>query len=75
MEREDDAIKPRAIWKGAITFELVYVSVEVFPATQSERSGGFNLLDRRTLGPVGYQQINKRTGKPIQRDDIVRGYE
>ncbi|WP_323183123.1 Ku protein [Paraburkholderia sp. CNPSo 3076] len=65
---------PRAIWKGAVTFGLVYVPVEVFPATQSERTG-FNLLDRRTLDPVGYQQINKRTGKPIQHDDIVRGYE
>ncbi|MEM5400159.1 Ku protein [Paraburkholderia unamae] len=65
---------PRAIWKGAITFGLVYVPVELFPATQSERTG-FNLLDRRTLDPVGYQQINKRTGKPIQRADIVRGYE
>ena len=65
---------PRAIWKGAITFGLVYVPVEVFPATQSERTG-FNLLDRRTLDPVGYQQINKRTGKPIQHANIVRGYE
>ncbi|WP_084068476.1 Ku protein [Paraburkholderia heleia] len=65
---------PRAIWKGAVTFGLVYVPVEVFPATQSERTG-FNLLDRRTLDPVGYQQINKRTGKPIRHADIVRGYE
>ncbi|WP_322029169.1 Ku protein [Paraburkholderia sp. J76] len=65
---------PRAIWKGAITFGLVYVPVELFPATQSEGTG-FNLLDRRTLDPVGYQQINKRTGKPIKRSDIVRGYE
>lgn len=39
---------PSAIWKGAITFGLVYVPVEVFAATQSERTG-FNLLDRRTL--------------------------
>ncbi|MEX3915039.1 Ku protein [Paraburkholderia sp. BR10872] len=65
---------PRAIWKGAITFGLVYVPVEVFPAKQSERTG-FNLLDRRTLDPVGYQQINKRTGKAVQHADIVRGYE
>lgn len=65
---------PRAIWKGAISFGLVYVPVEVFPATQSERTG-FHLLDKRSLDPVGYQQINKRTGKPIKRDDIVRGYE
>ena len=54
---------PRAIWKGAISFGLVYVPVEVFPATQSEHTG-FNLLDRRTLDPVGYRQINKRTGSP-----------
>jgi len=74
MEGEEDAIMPRAIWKGAITFGLVYVPVELFPATQSEHTG-FNLLDRRTLDPIGYQQINKRTGKPVQRDDIVRGYE
>ncbi|CAG9245031.1 Ku protein [Paraburkholderia unamae] len=65
---------PRAIWKGAISFGLVYVPVEVIPATQSERTG-FNLLDRRTLDPVGYRQINKRTGKPVEHDDIVRGYE
>jgi DNA end-binding protein Ku len=69
-----EAIMPRAIWKGAISFGLVYVPIEVLPATQSEHTG-FNLLDRRTLDPVGYQQINKRTGKPIKRDDIVRGYE
>lgn len=65
---------PRAIWKGAISFGLVYVPIEVFPATQSEHTG-FNLLDKRSLDPVGYQQINKRTGKPIKREDIVRGYE
>jgi len=65
---------PRAIWKGAISFGLVYVPVELFPATQSEHTG-FNLLDRRTCDPVGYQQINKRTGKPLTRESIVRGYE
>lgn len=65
---------PRAIWKGAISFGLVYVPVELYPATQSERTG-FSLLDRRSFDPVGHQNINKRTGKPIARDDIVRGYE
>jgi DNA end-binding protein Ku len=65
---------PRAIWKGAISFGLVYVPVELVPATQSEHTG-FNLLERRTFDPIGYRQINKRTGKPVERDDIVRGYE
>lgn len=64
----------RAIWKGAISFGLVYVPVELYPATRAAHTG-FNLLDRRTLDPVGYRQINKRTGKEMPRDDIVRGYE
>ena len=53
----------RAIWKGAITFRLVYVPAEVSPAWQNERTG-FKLLGRRTPDPVGYQQIKKRTGRP-----------
>ncbi|HEV3430832.1 MAG TPA: Ku protein [Paraburkholderia sp.] len=65
---------PRAIWKGAISFGLVYVPVELVPATQSEHTG-FNLLERRSLDPIGYRQINKRTGKPVERENIVRGYE
>ena len=36
--------------------------VEVFPATQSERTG-FKMLVRRTPEPAGYQQIKKRTGR------------
>ena len=64
----------RIIWKGAISFGLVHVPVQLFPATQSDRIG-FNLLDKRTIDPIGYRQINKRTGKEVARDDIVRGYE
>ncbi|WP_052420840.1 non-homologous end joining protein Ku [Paraburkholderia ferrariae] len=64
----------RAIWRGAISFGLVYVPVELYPATRPAHTG-FNLLDRRTFDPVGYRQINKRTGKDVPRKDIVRGYE
>ncbi len=62
------------IWKGAISFGLVHVPVQLYPATKSEKVG-FNLLDRRTIDPIGYRQINKRTGKEVTRDNIVRGYE
>ncbi|HYS63858.1 MAG TPA: Ku protein [Paraburkholderia sp.] len=62
------------IWKGAISFGLVHVPVQLYPATQSEKVG-FNLLDKRTIDPVGYKQINKRTGKDLTRDNIVRGFE
>jgi DNA end-binding protein Ku len=62
------------IWKGAISFGLVHVPVQLYPATQSEQVG-FNLLDRRSIDPIGYRQINKRTGKEVARENIVRGFE
>jgi DNA end-binding protein Ku len=62
------------IWKGAISFGLVHVPVQLYPATQSERVG-FNLLDKRSIDPIGYQQVNKRTGKEVTRENIVRGFE
>ncbi|RQR34298.1 Ku protein [Burkholderia sp. Bp9142] len=65
---------PRMIWKGAISFGLVHVPVQLFPATRTVKPS-FRLLDKRSMDPVGYRQINKRTGKEVMREDIVRGYE
>jgi len=63
---------PHAIWKGAISFGLVYVPVALYPA--SEESGiDFDWLDRRSHDPVGYKRINKRTGKEMKSEDIVKG--
>lgn len=62
----------RVIWKGAISFGLVHVPVALHPAA---REGGidFDWLDKRSLDPVGYKRINKRTGKEITSEHIVRG--
>lgn len=63
---------PRAIWKGAITFGLVHVPVALYPASQ-EDDIDFDWLDKRSMDPVGYKRINKRTGKEIDKDNIVKG--
>lgn len=63
---------PRAIWKGAISFGLVHVPVALYPATQ-EQEIDFDWLDRRTMDPVGYKRVNKRTGREIGKDDVVKG--
>ncbi|ONT25507.1 Ku protein [Burkholderia cenocepacia] len=65
---------PRMIWKGAISFGLVHVPVQLFPATRTVKPL-FRMLDKRSMDPIGYRQINKRTGKEVTREDIVRGYE
>ena len=64
----------RAIWKGSISFGLVSIPVGLFSAeTRDEIS--FRQLDKRNLAPVGYKKYNKQTGKEVELDDIVKGYE
>lgn len=63
---------PGVIWNGAISFGLVHVPVALYPAS-SESGIDFDWLDRRTMDPVGYKRVNKRTGKEIASADIVRG--
>ncbi len=63
---------PRVIWKGAITFGLVHVPVALYPASQ-EVGIDFDWLDKRSMDPVGYKRVNKRTGKDIEADNIVKG--
>ena len=66
------AANPRSIWKGAISFGLVHVPVSLHTAT-SEQEIDFDWLDKRSLDPVGYKRINKRTGKEIEKENIVKG--
>lgn len=65
---------PRAIWKGSIAFGLVQIPVTLQSA-EEPRQLSFDLLDRRDFAPIGYEKINKRTGKKVDRQDIVKGYE
>lgn len=62
----------RALWKGAITFGLVHIPVGLYSATE-ESDVDFDWLDRRTMDPVGYKRINKRTGREISKEDVVKG--
>ena len=62
----------RALWNGAISFGLVHIPVALHSATSS--SGiDFDWLDKRSLDPVGYKRINKKTGQEITQNDIVKG--
>jgi DNA end-binding protein Ku len=65
---------PRSLWRGAISFGLIYVPVELHTAS---KDGAFNLhlLDSRDFAPVGYQRINKISGKAVDWQHIVKGYE
>ncbi|MDT0139937.1 Ku protein [Acidovorax sp. PRC11] len=64
----------RTLWKGAITFGLVHIPVGLHTAA-TEQGVDFDWLDKRTMDPVGYKRINKKTGKEIDKDNIVKGVE
>jgi DNA end-binding protein Ku len=62
----------RVLWKGAISFGLVHIPVALHAAT-SDNSLDFDWLDKRSMDPVGYKRINKKTGKEITKENIVKG--
>jgi DNA end-binding protein Ku len=65
---------PSKLWTGSISFGLVNIPVSLVTAEQRDEPD-FTLLDKRDGSPIGYQKINKHTGKPVPVDRIVRGVE
>jgi DNA end-binding protein Ku len=64
----------RAIWTGTVGFGLVQIPVSLHAAEERDELD-LKLLDRRDFSPVGYERINKKTGKPVPWEEIVKGYE
>jgi DNA end-binding protein Ku len=65
----------RGLWKGAISFGLVNVPVELFSAEKRANELDLTMLDKRDLAPVGYKRYNKSTGEDVPWAEIVKGYE
>jgi DNA end-binding protein Ku len=62
----------RILWKGAISFGLVHVPVSLHTATV-QHDIDFDWLDQRSMDPVGYKRVNKKTGREIDKSRIVKG--
>ncbi|MFC0254067.1 non-homologous end joining protein Ku [Massilia consociata] len=65
---------PRSMWKGAISFGLVHIPVDMYTAVDN-KGLDLTMLDRRDFSPVGFKRYNKGNGKEVSWDDIVKGYE
>jgi DNA end-binding protein Ku len=63
-----------AIWKGAISFGLVSIPVELRSAVRSDRIS-FRMLHAEDLSPVKYERVCAEDGEPVPWDEIVKGYE
>jgi DNA end-binding protein Ku len=69
----DEEMRIRSFWSGTITFGLVSVPVELFPA---QRSGGVPLHMFDESGtPLARRFFTEKTDSELEDDDVVRGYE
>ncbi|BEV15421.1 Ku protein [Herbaspirillum sp. DW155] len=64
----------RALWKGAISFGLINIPVELYTAEKHDELD-FTLLDKRDLSPVGYKRYNKASGREVPWENIIKGYQ
>jgi len=65
----------RSLWKGAISFGLVNVPVELHSAQKRSGELDLTMLDKRDLAPVGFKRVNKESGKEVPWKEVVKGYE
>ena len=60
--------------KGAIAFGLVYIPVELYPATQDD-AVRFNQLAKESMQRVRYVKTCPDCNRELGPEDIVRGYQ
>ncbi|NMB03103.1 MAG: Ku protein [Tissierellia bacterium] len=64
----------RPVWKGAISFGLVNIPVDLVSAEQ-KNDLKFNLIDSRDESRIRYERVNEETGEEVPWDQIVKAFE
>ena len=64
----------RALWKGALSFGLVNIPIELHTAVRDTRPH-FRMLHARDQSPIRFQRVCERDGTPVAWEDLVKGYE
>lgn len=64
----------RPIWKGSISFGLVYIPISVYPATREEKIS-FRQLRASDHSPIKYKKVAEADAKEVPAAEIVKGYE
>ncbi len=64
----------RPLWKGAVSFGLVYVPVKMYAATE-RKNIKFNYLHDKCKTPIQYRRYCPYCDTEVSNEEIVRGYE
>jgi Ku protein len=66
---------PRAYWKGYLKLSLVSCPILLYPATSQREKVHFHQLHKQTGNRIRYKKIDSDTGREVEQDDIIKGYE
>ncbi len=65
----------RAYWKGYLRLSLVQCPIALYPATTEREKIHFHQINRKTGHRIRYMKVDAETGRQVDPDDIVMGYE
>jgi DNA end-binding protein Ku len=68
-------VATRANWKGFLKIQEVVCPVALYTAASASERIAFHTVNRETGHRVHRQFIDSETGKPVEKDDQVKGYE
>ncbi len=66
---------PRPTWRGYLRLSLVTCPVAMLPATSEAEKVRFHTLNRATGNRVHARYVDAETGKPLDDENQVKGYE
>jgi DNA end-binding protein Ku len=69
------AMAPRAVWKGVLKIAEVTCPVSLYTAASTSERISFHTLNRKTGNRVQRQYVDEVSGKPVESEDQVKGYD
>lgn len=66
---------PRAIWKGHLKIGELACGIALYSAATTSERVSFHVLNKKTGNRVKREYVDAETGKPVEHDDQVKGYE
>jgi DNA end-binding protein Ku len=65
----------RALWKGHLSIGELTCAVALYAAATTSERISFHIVNRKTGNRVRREYADEETGKPVEREDQVKGYE
>ena len=66
---------PRASWSGMLKLSLVSCPISLSPAASESERIRLNMINPKTGNRISMQPTDAETGEPVERSELVRGYE